>query len=107
MALPSPSEGPPVIENPSAIPSSDGQMNKLCPSQPEQTEPEPFMPADEAVEPYGTMEYAPIRPKIFFGEPDPAVRARPRRPTRFCDPLSPPLRGPYHFVAYHRQSRHA
>eukprot|EP00965_Chrysotila_dentata_P165397 5461995-Pleurochrysis_carterae.AAC.1 len=36
------------------------------------------------------MECAPIRPKVFFGEQDPAVRAGPRRPTRFEDPLSPP-----------------
>eukprot|EP00965_Chrysotila_dentata_P021912 725540-Pleurochrysis_carterae.AAC.2 len=48
------------------------------------------MPPDEAMEPDGAMEFVPIRPKIFFGEPDPSVRAGPRRPTRFCDPLSPP-----------------
>eukprot|EP00965_Chrysotila_dentata_P180779 5967113-Pleurochrysis_carterae.AAC.1 len=36
------------------------------------------------------MEEAPIRPKVFFGEPDPAARAGPRQPTRFEDPLSPP-----------------
>eukprot|EP00965_Chrysotila_dentata_P109563 3621439-Pleurochrysis_carterae.AAC.1 len=35
-------------------------------------------------------EEAPIRPKVFFGEPDPAARAGPQRPNRFEDPLSPP-----------------
>eukprot|EP00965_Chrysotila_dentata_P038463 1278186-Pleurochrysis_carterae.AAC.1 len=70
MPLPPPMNSP--AENPSTIPSSDGQMDQLAPSQPEETEPEPPMPADEAVEPDDTMECAPaIRPKIFFGEPDP------------------------------------
>eukprot|EP00965_Chrysotila_dentata_P126164 4170026-Pleurochrysis_carterae.AAC.1 len=60
------------IENPPTIPPSDGQTDQVHPSPPEETEPEPSMPPDEAMEPEDTREFAPIRPKIFFGEPDPA-----------------------------------
>eukprot|EP00965_Chrysotila_dentata_P152059 5024289-Pleurochrysis_carterae.AAC.2 len=50
------------------------------------------MPADAAVEQSNAhLEDAPaVRPKVFFGETDPAARARLRRPTQFTDPLSPP-----------------
>eukprot|EP00965_Chrysotila_dentata_P042291 1403018-Pleurochrysis_carterae.AAC.1 len=66
-------------------------MDQPGPSQPEEIEPDPSMPVDEEAEQDDAMECAPaIRPKIFFGEPGPSVRVRPRRPTRFTDPLSPP-----------------
>eukprot|EP00965_Chrysotila_dentata_P093440 3086525-Pleurochrysis_carterae.AAC.1 len=66
-------------------------MGQPGPSQPEEMEPDPPISMDEAVEPDDTMEWAhAVRPKILFGEPDPAARAGPRRPTQFCDPLSPP-----------------
>eukprot|EP00965_Chrysotila_dentata_P041728 1383922-Pleurochrysis_carterae.AAC.1 len=90
MTLPPPIVTPPT-DNPPTIPSSDGQMGQPDPSQPEEIEPDPPLPVDEAEEQDDAMECAPaVRPKIFFGEPDPAVRARPRRPTQFTDPLSPP-----------------
>eukprot|EP00965_Chrysotila_dentata_P003570 117122-Pleurochrysis_carterae.AAC.1 len=63
-------------------------MDPPGPSQPDEMEPDSSMLWDETEG--DTMECAPIRPKIFFGEPDSAARAGSRRPTRFEDPLSPP-----------------
>eukprot|EP00965_Chrysotila_dentata_P131136 4334657-Pleurochrysis_carterae.AAC.1 len=72
--------------------SPDGQTDQPGPSQPYGIEHDPAMPADVAVEQNDThLEDAPaVRPKVLFGESDPAVRARLWRPTQFTDPLSPP-----------------
>eukprot|EP00965_Chrysotila_dentata_P039871 1324456-Pleurochrysis_carterae.AAC.1 len=85
-AEPVPMTLPPSTANPPTIPPSDGQMDQPGPSRPEEIEPDPPMFVDGESEQDDAMEYAPIRPKIFFGEPDPSVRAKFRRPTRFTDP---------------------
>eukprot|EP00965_Chrysotila_dentata_P062285 2063550-Pleurochrysis_carterae.AAC.1 len=56
------------------------------------------MRVEEFPSPGGTrmVKSSTVRPKVFFGELDPAVKVKMRRPTKFSDPLpsQPPLRSP-------------